>query len=212
MPLNIQAFDTVFWDFDGVIKESVDVKTQAFIQLFRPFGAAVVERVSEHHEANGGMSRFEKLPIYIEWVGLEPTKAIVHEYCEKFGHLVTQKVIASPWVLGVESVLRNKCRHQKLVLVSATPQAELEFILQELRLTQSFAFIYGAPIKKRDAISAILSAKKLNPKLCLMIGDAIADKDAAEANQVPFLLRKHSSNSTIFADYTGPSIEDFSNV
>ena len=31
----------VFWDFDGVIKESVAVKTEAFVQLFSPFGAEV---------------------------------------------------------------------------------------------------------------------------------------------------------------------------
>ena len=212
MSLNIRAFDTVFWDFDGVIKDSVDVKTQAFIQLFKPFGTTVTERVAAHHEANGGMSRFDKLPIYLEWAGLEPTQAIVLEYSEKFGHSVTQKVIASPWVLGVERILQNKSQHQRFVLVSATPQAELEFILQELRLTLSFAFVYGAPVKKRDAISEILCLKKLSPKSALMIGDALADKDAAEACQVPFLLRRHSSNSTIFADYTGPYIEDFSNV
>lgn len=209
---NLQAFDALFWDFDGVIKESVDVKTQAYEQLFTSFGAQVSARVSKHHEANGGMSRFDKLPIYLEWAGLRPTVNTIHEYSEKFGHAVIQKVIDSPWVSGVERVLHKRRQHQIFVLVSATPQAELEFILKELGLTQNFAAIYGAPVKKSDAIAEILRLKKLTPERCLMIGDATADMAAAEANQVPFLLRRHASNTAVFADYDGPHIEDFSNL
>jgi hypothetical protein len=45
-----------------------------------------------------------------------------------------------------------------------------------------------------------------------MIGDAQADLDAAVANQVPFLLRRHSSNNKVFATYTGTSVEDFTKL
>ena len=47
---------------------------------------------------------------------------------------------------------------------------------------------------------------------CLMIGDAQADLDAAVANQVPFLLRRHSCNTKVFAAYTGTSVEDFTTL
>ena len=39
----------VFWDFDGVIKDSVDVKTQAFMELFDIHGSNVVQKVVTHH-------------------------------------------------------------------------------------------------------------------------------------------------------------------
>ena len=208
----VRAYDVVFWDFDGVIKDSVAVKTQAFFQLFEPFGNSIAERVLKHHEDNGGMSRFDKLPIYLEWAGLQPTPARVLEFCEKFSQVVTQGVIDSPWVLGVQRVLNNKDQNQKDVLISATPQAELEYILNKLELTKCFFAVYGAPIKKSNAIAEMLSVNKLNPTSCLMIGDATADMEAAVANQVPFLLRKHISNSSLFAAYAGPYIKDFSNV
>ena len=35
----------IFWDFDGVIKESVGVKTEAYVKLFAPFGAPIAARV-----------------------------------------------------------------------------------------------------------------------------------------------------------------------
>ena len=46
----------IFWDFDGVIKDSVKVKSTAFGELFAPFGEDIVNRVIEHHEANSGIS------------------------------------------------------------------------------------------------------------------------------------------------------------
>ena len=44
---------------------------------------------------------------------------------------------------------------------------------------------------------------------CLMIGDALVDLEAADANAVPFLLRRHSTNAELFSSYSGSSIEDF---
>ena len=55
----------IFWDFDGVIKDSVQIKSKAFGNLFAQFGNIISKRVIEHHESNGGMSRFEKIPIYL---------------------------------------------------------------------------------------------------------------------------------------------------
>jgi phosphoglycolate phosphatase-like HAD superfamily hydrolase len=209
---DMRSFDTIFWDFDGVIKDSIEVKTMAYVQLFDSFGAQIPERVRAHHEANGGMSRFDKFPIYLDWAGLRPTLGLVNQYCDLFSVAVKQGVIDSPWVPGAERVLRNKRSGQMYILVSATPQDELELILQELQLTDCFGEIHGAPTKKSDAIAKVLASKKLNPKSCLMVGDAVADMEAAEDNKVLFLLRKHRSNKNLFVSYPGPYIEDFSNI
>ena len=50
----------IIFDFDGVIAESVNVKTEAFASLYEPYGKDVVNKVEQHHLANGGVSRFEK--------------------------------------------------------------------------------------------------------------------------------------------------------
>ena len=64
----------IFWDFDGVIKESVSVKTDAFGKLFSNFGSKVSQKVVSHHINNGGMSRFDKIPIYLKFANLQVTK------------------------------------------------------------------------------------------------------------------------------------------
>ena len=201
--------ELIFWDFDGVIKDSVEVKTQAFFQLFMAYGTMVTEKVCEHHEAHGGMSRFDKFPIYLQWAGLEPNQSTVNEYCEQFSQRVMKGVIDAPWVPGVERYLRNNFNQQIFILVSATPQDELEHILRDLDLSTCFAEVYGAPIRKQDAIGKTLFESGLEACDCLMIGDAQADLDASEANHVPFMLRRHRSNTKVFAAYTGTSVNDF---
>lgn len=208
----MKEFSVIFWDFDGVIKESIEVKTQAFINLFQPFGFAIAERIRAHHEANGGMSRFDKLPLYLQWTGEESDQSRVSEFCDQFGRLVLQGVIESPWVPGAETFLRSNPHRQTFVLVSATPQDELERVLDALGLTACFTEVFGAPTRKKDAIRMTLAASVLNPWDCLMIGDARADLEAAEANHVPFLLRRHETNSKVFAGYTGPSFQDFNTL
>lgn len=202
----------IFWDFDGVIKDSVEVKTHAFVQLFQRYGPEVAKRVRAHHEANGGMSRFDKIPRYLEWGGDAATPELVDEYCQRFAQLVRQSVIDAPWVPGAEALLRNKPHGQIFVLVTATPQGEMEEILNDLNLRSCFAAIYGAPTSKIEAIRATLAACQIAPQHCMMIGDARADWDAAKANQVPFLLRLHGTNGQVFEHYTGDSVKDFTDL
>ena len=205
----LDAFKLCFWDFDGVIKESVEIKTQAYFSLFELFGFGVASKVRKHHIANGGMSRFDKFPIYLQWAGIEPTHDVLADYCAKYSQRVLQGVIDSPWVEGAEKYLRSNKHKQIFVLVSATPQDELEYIVKALNLVECFSRIYGAPTTKQDAIFKTIKHHNLDPSECLMIGDASADLKAASANQVPFLLRRHQSNAEIFSSYFGPSVKDF---
>lgn len=202
----------IFWDFDGVIKDSVAVKTEAFAHLFRPYGVELAQRVCAHHEANGGMSRFEKFPLYLEWAGESVTQEKVDECCRRFSQLALQGVINAPWVPGVEAILRRNPHQQEFVLVTATPQEEIEEILAEINLRTCFSGVFGAPISKKEAIRASLAARTLDASQCLMIGDAKADWEAALAYNVPFLLRRHSSNRRVFENYSGDSVEDFLNL
>lgn len=199
----------VFWDFDGVIKDSVAVKTEAFVQLFESFGAEVSRRVRAHHEAHGGMSRFDKMPIYMAWSGVSVTESGVAAYCQNFSDIVLRRVIDAPWVAGVDRILRKNPYAQEFILVTATPQDEITEILESIDLRNCFSEIFGAPIKKSEAIRDCLSRRDMPLSRCLMIGDARADMDAALENGIPFLLRRHASNQAVFCNYTGDSVEDF---
>ena len=59
--MNYKAY---FFDFDGVLADSVEVKTLAFAKLFEEFGAGIQEKVVAHHRNHGGMSRYDKFRHY----------------------------------------------------------------------------------------------------------------------------------------------------
>ena len=203
-------YELIFWDFDGVIKESVSVKTDAYVELFRTYGVEVANKVKHHHLMNGGMSRYDKIPLYLKWAGLEQNESEVQNFCGKFGSIVKNKVIASAWVPGVEDFLHNNKENHIFVLVSATPQTELEDICKSLKLTGVFSRIYGAPINKSDSIRTSMINYKVPPSSCLMIGDAEADIQAAQDNEIHFIFRRHQYNGDLLIRSGLQTIDDFS--
>ena len=204
----LRSYTTVMWDFDGVIKDSVDIKTKAYESLFMPYGSDVSKLVKVHHEANGGMSRFDKMPVYLHFAGLKASESVVNDFCKRFSKSVMEGVIKSPWVPGVKEYLLDSNAQQLFVLITATPQTEIEIILDSLGISRCFKKVFGAPIKKEIAISNVIEFYDLNPSEVLMIGDSSSDLEAAKRNFVPFLLRKTLINADISAKYDGPQFED----
>jgi phosphoglycolate phosphatase-like HAD superfamily hydrolase len=210
--ISLKKYDLIFWDFDGVIKESVSVKTDAYVELFTPYGNEVCKQVRKHHLANGGMSRYEKIPLYLKWAGLEQNDTEIQNCCDKFSSFVKDKVIASAWVPGVEKFLKKNKEKYIFVLVSATPQSELEDICNLLKLTEVFCKIYGAPNNKTEAIRTSMIYYKIPSSACLMIGDAQADIDAAKDNNIDFIFRRHQENLQLNIDNNIQTIENFNEL
>lgn len=49
-------YSAFFFDFDGVLADSAEVKTMAFCILFKSFGPHVQNMVVDHHRENGDMT------------------------------------------------------------------------------------------------------------------------------------------------------------
>jgi len=199
----------VFWDFDGVIKESVGVKGRAFVELFKEKSANLQKKILLHHGKNGGVSRFKKIPIYLRWAGYPPSQRMVKKYCDKFSKIIFQKIKKASWVPGVEKILRGNPYRQRHYLITATPLSEIIKILTALKLKASFSGVYGAPQNKRQCVRRALAHANKKPAECLMIGDSEADWIAAQSLGVPFLLRENSHNRKFAEEFPGRKIRDF---
>ena len=204
----LECHSLIVWDFDGVIKESVNIKTRAYEALFESFGASTMNFVKRHHEANGGMSRYEKVPIYLSQAGIDASESIVTKFCDRFSKSVMEGVIESPWVPGVKEYLSTASKKQIFVLVTATPQFEIEIILDRLNITECFKLVFGAPIKKETAIQKSLQFFGVKPDNVLMIGDSETDLEASKKNSIELLLRKTAINESLSNIYNGPQCKD----
>jgi len=203
--------EVVFWDFDGVIKDSVEVKSMAFEKLFSDYGQNLVDKVREHHERNGGVSRFEKIPLYLSWSNEVVTSKKVQKFCNRFSLLVKQSVIDSPWVYGFLDFIKCYHKAKKHILVTATPIEEIEEILQELNIKHFFYKIYGAPNTKKDAIDETLKSLKIGSEHAIMLGDSESDYKAAKDNNVLFLLRGTELNKNLQSACKDWIFKDFIN-
>src|SRR3989339_1196405 len=122
----------IIFDFDGVLVESVDIKTEAFRQLFKDHGKAVEDAVVRYHELNTGVPRREKFRyIYQSILEQKADEAVLNHMCSEFGGLVKKKVTAAPYVHGAASFLEDNVSRYTMFIASAAPQAELEEIISE---------------------------------------------------------------------------------
>lgn len=186
----MSRFDAVVFDFDGVLVESVNVKTQAFAALYAGYGLSVVEQVVAFHLANGGLSRFEKFRYFHkELLGLPLSRDEENGLAAEFNARVEAEVIAAPWVAGAEEFV---IRHHTLVplfVASGTPEEELVRIMKERRMAPYFRAAFGSPAKKGKILRGILEQGGYRPEKVLMIGDSLLDMEGAKEAGTCFLGR-----------------------
>jgi len=179
----------IFFDFDGTLVESADVKTEAFRELFSPFGKEIQDEVVKHHIENGGISRYIKLKHYYnKFVGKEITEEELNELGKEFSSMVTEKVINSKFVEGAIDFLEKYYEDIDFYVISGTPQKELEFIIKEKKIEKYFKGIYGYPSSKTELVKKLL--QRYNKEDALFIGDSMSDFTASKETGIKFIGKR----------------------
>ncbi|MBI5050047.1 MAG: HAD family hydrolase [Nitrospirae bacterium] len=202
----------IIFDFDGVLVESVDIKTNAFAKLFESEGKEIVEKVVNYHLKNSGISRYEKFRyIYREILVRSLSDEEFEVLCNRFATIVKDSVVEAPYVRGALQFLEKYSAVYRCFIVTATPQKEIEEIVQRRGIAGFFKGIYGAPLKKEDTVKAILSSEGTRPQEAVYIGDALSDYNAAVRNGVNFIARIYDRVS-IFEDKNYLKTEDLTSL
>jgi phosphoglycolate phosphatase-like HAD superfamily hydrolase len=180
----------IVFDFDGVILESADIKTEAFLELYREYGEEFVEQVRAHHLANTGISRFKKFAWIAENLLKQPlSEADSVALGERLSSLALAKVLAAPMVPGAQTALEQLVQRMPLFVASGTPQGELDLIVERRGLKRFFREVWGTPAEKPAIVRDLLARYGLTPDQVLFIGDGLSDHSAAMATGLHFLAR-----------------------
>lgn len=177
------------FDFDGVIVDSVHIKTEAFGELFGFYGPDIKERVINHHIANGGMSRFEKIQLYHrDFLGKTISQQKLTEELERFSNIVFTKVVKSKFIKGAIEII-SFCRRSNIIcgLNSATPEDELKKIIFSKGLDKNFQFIYGSPASKVENFKKIFRYTNTSAEEAIFFGDSMNDFIAASELNIDFV-------------------------
>jgi phosphoglycolate phosphatase-like HAD superfamily hydrolase len=201
----------IFFDFDGVLADSVALKSKAFFQMYLPYGKDIAEKAAAHHLKQGGISRYEKFRHYHrEFLGIEIDAETVATLGKQFSDLVMEEVIRSPLIPGTREFLETcKSAGIKMWVITGTPTPEIEIIASKMNLSDYFEELLGAPPDKISRISEVLSLHPFSPDNFLFIGDSITDYEAAKTHNIPFILREHPDNMLFFKDIEVQRISNF---
>ena len=180
IPINLQInkIDTVFFDFDGVLVDSVPVKTKAYQEIFSPYGAKAVDLITQYHAENGGIDRYKKIEYVLKQLNLD--LSVIDEMALKFSDLVKNLVIKADSIPGMFELL-NKLYNDNipLYIVSGTPEEELRYIVDKRSWSKYFKGIYGSPMTKVDIVDMILQKNNYSSRRSVFIGDAVTDYKTA---------------------------------
>ena len=181
-------YKAVIFDFDGVLFDSVGIKTEAFRTLMIPYGEDVAARSVAYHFEYGGISRYRKLRhFHEEYVGETVSEEFINARAEEFATLVMEGVVDSPWIVGAKESLDILHRSTPLFICSGTPEDELREIVRRKEIGHYFEGVFGSPTEKPDILHRICTSLSLTPSEVVFVGDAMTDYNAASKAGVPFV-------------------------
>jgi phosphoglycolate phosphatase-like HAD superfamily hydrolase len=199
----MKHYSAYIFDFDGVIKDSVKVKSEAFVQVFESEGKEFQQKVEQYHLANGGISRYVKFRVWNEWLGRSTSEEAINELAKSFAQLVIDNVVASPFVHGALEAVELASHNALSFIATGTPDHEINLILSQLGLSRYFKEVHGSSRKKVTIVNDILERFPFAPREVLFIGDAQTDYSAALDTGLDFYLRKTDYNSDWFENKPG---------
>lgn len=206
----------IIFDFDGVICDSVDVKTLAFAEMYAGFGNEIENKVIQYHLEHGGISRYEKFRFFhSEFLGIELNDPELNAMGEQFSSIAFQKVINSPFIKGAGEFIRTNSKKYLQFICTGTPENEIKTILAKKEMKQFFNEVYGSPQTKKVIIKNILQKYELLPEEIVFIGDAMTDFNAASGTNIRFIGVKSShtqfpEGTFVIDDFTDPKLKKFS--
>ncbi|MFH1147707.1 MAG: HAD family phosphatase [Pseudomonadota bacterium] len=190
-----QAF---FFDFDGVLADSVEIKTRAFARMFEPHGEPIRLKVIEHHRNNGGMTRRDKFSYYYrEFLGKTLNSEELDRLCNRFAVLVVDEVVAAPEIPGATAFLEDWYKEVACFVISAAPEGEIREIIRRRSLVPYFKEIGGAPVTKEIHLKSLLRQYGFDAAGCVYFGDAETDYTAAKTAGINFVAVLPSSTAPL---------------
>lgn len=177
----------IIFDFDGVILDSMPIRTEGFKKIFENYDNKKVEELISFHLINGGLSRFVKIKYFFEEL-LETSisEEEINFFADKYSKIMKEKLINEKYLIRETVDFIKNNNNIKMFIASGSEEKELRLINESLQLSKYFLGIFGSPKNKIDIVKSIIQDNKLNKNETILIGDSINDYDAAIKNDIRF--------------------------
>jgi len=188
--LDIISYDTVIFDFDGVIVDSNNLKLRAMKETLQIYDKNIVDEFLNDFKGNFGTQRKEHfVNFYYNYLCNSNFFEVffdVHE--KKYSRHVTEYYRGVSLTTGIINLLQ--CLYKNSIpchIVTAGDVKQVNEVLKKKSLEKFFLSTTGTPKSKVENINKIFSTFK-NKGSMLFIGDALADLKAAMELDIDFLF------------------------
>ncbi len=183
----LQQFETIVFDYDGVLSDTNQAKAEVFRSVFSQFSQEIQTYVYNHHLQNLGTSRHIKVPHYLS-VALErpPSNQETQELFKQLETVMSDAMIKTPLSEGINNAL-ELLKNKSLFVISGTPQDDLRVVMTAKKIDHYFKELLGSPQKKYDHLMQIKICYNLDFSKAIFVGDGIEDFSAAKAANILFL-------------------------
>ncbi|UII23875.1 HAD family hydrolase [Fulvivirga ligni] len=185
---DLESYKVIFWDFDGVILDSMSVRDQGFIEVLKEYPDNQVDKLLEFHRANGGLSRYVKFRYFFENIlGESISESEVNGLAQQFS-VIMKSILSNPELLIKDSVqfIADNYSNYSMHIVSGSDGEELRYLCEQLKIDHYFLTIEGSPTAKIELVKNILETYMYEKNDCVLIGDSKNDYDAAKMNTIDF--------------------------
>lgn len=178
----------IIFDFDGVILDSMPVRSIGFKKIFNDYEDIYVEELLSFHEDNGGLSRFIKIKYFFEKIlKRNITEEEILFFAEKFSKIMKDELVNKKYLIDETLYfIRNNFKKYNLHIASGSEEKELNYLCLELDIEKYFLTIQGSPTHKNEIVKNILESNDYLKTETILIGDSVNDYEAARINSIYF--------------------------
>ncbi len=179
----------IIFDFDGVILDSNNVKTNAFRNISNRFGECESNALVNYHIKHGGVSRFLKIKWFVENILKTKNEDLIRHLVEEYGNEVSKSFESCAFRTNLFQ-LKKKLRGTKWSIASGGKQDEIVNLLEKKSMLEIFDNgIYGSPTSKMEIVKkTILNTESNEKNKFVLIGDSFYDYECAKENGIKFIF------------------------
>jgi len=189
--MNLDFYDVIILDCDGVVFDSNLLKVKAFEKALQNYSIETVKAFSQYFQNNFGTSRYFLVKVFIkEFLNQDFDEKLYQEILENYGFFCVQLYKESSFTKNFLEFIKYY-KDKKFYIASGGDEKELNEVFSVRGINHYFEEICGSPRKKSDLIDYIIN--KHPEQKILMIGDAKSDFLASQINHIDFIYMSQYS-------------------
>jgi len=178
----------ILFDFDGVILDSMPIRDSGFEKIFEKFDKAIVGKLLDYNNENGGLSRYVKIKYFFnKLLNKEISEEEINRYADNFSTLMRKELRDKKYLISETfEFIKDNFDKYNLHVVSGSDGEELQYLCKALKINEYFLSINGSPKHKNELVRNVLMENKYSAKETILIGDSVNDYNAAVKNGITF--------------------------